>query len=610
MSDRWIYGVCACAFAGAWLAWPGSWPASLPALWPLGLALLGLALLWRRPWLVCLAMLLASSLLAARAEASYEPIVQGHNYTGWAVLQTDPKPASGGGWHVELSLPGHSEAAGRYDTWAYGRQAAQLQDRLAGERVEITATTRPLRQPGAWHQQRHIVGSLSLHSIHGHSSGAWHYQIANAFRRTLEAGIGSLSAEQQSLFTGLVFGDDREQSALLNDNFLAGGLTHLLAVSGQNVVFVLLLAQPLLRRLGLPGRWAASLVVLALFATMTRFEPSVTRASVMAGVAATSTLLGRQESGKRHLALAVCVLVLLDPQIVHLLGFQLSVLASAGILFWAGPLAERLAGPRPLALALAVTIAAQLWVAPLLVLVFGGVPVGSLWANLLAVPVAGPLMMWGMTAGGLAGLLVNTGASWGPALAAVIHWPTQLGINWLSWVAGAASRYWLGELRLWHVVVVGVCTGAVLLARRRSRVAVGFGSLAVVVLALPSLALVSPGTGQLAIGPDSTLWRGSQANVLELGSQTSDRQLLAGLRQAGIKQLHLLVARGSAQKVKAQLLSLRVRYGDFEAWLANGQIAGSARRLTPGTAVLGDIAVHITPQLAVQVDWHHGYSRT
>ena len=64
------------------------------------------------------------------------------------------------------------------------------------------------------------------------------------------------SERARSLYTGLVIGDDREQPADLADAFRGAGLTHLLAVSGQNVAFALALAGPLLRRLRLWPRLA------------------------------------------------------------------------------------------------------------------------------------------------------------------------------------------------------------------------------------------------------------------------------------------------------------------------------------------------------------------
>ena len=83
------------------------------------------------------------------------------------------------------------------------------------------------------------------------------------------------------------------------------GLSHLLAVSGENVAFVMALAAPLLRRLRLGARTAAALAIVFVFAAMTRFEPSVLRASAMAAIALLATLGGRPASSLRVLAYAV-----------------------------------------------------------------------------------------------------------------------------------------------------------------------------------------------------------------------------------------------------------------------------------------------------------------
>ena len=83
-------------------------------------------------------------------------------------------------------------------------------------------------------------------------------------------------------------------------------------------------------------------------------------------------------------------LLIVDPVLVRSVGFLLSVGACCGIALWAAPLAARLPGPRIVAEPLAVTIAAQVGVAPVLIPVFGGLPVAAIPANLLAIPAAGP----------------------------------------------------------------------------------------------------------------------------------------------------------------------------------------------------------------------------
>jgi competence protein ComEC len=163
---------------------------------------------------------------------------------------------------------------------------------------------------------------------------------------------------------------------------------------------VLVAVRPWLCRSSLRLRFVLTVGVLAAFATVTRFEPSVLRATTMAGVAAFGALAGRPAPAWHHLGVAVAILVLIDPLLVHALGFQLSVAASASILGLSGPLAARIPGPRPVAETLAVTVAAQVGVAPLLVGAFGGVPLAAVPANVAAAPAVAPLTIWGLSSRG------------------------------------------------------------------------------------------------------------------------------------------------------------------------------------------------------------------
>src|SRR5262249_53085091 len=194
---------------------------------------------------------------------------------------------------------------------------------------------------------------------------------------------------------------------------------HLLAVSGANVAFVLALTRPLVRGLGLRAQLLAGLTVLVLFGTMTRWEPSVLRACVMAACSMTALFLGRPTAGVRLLPLAVVALVLADPFLIPSIGFLLSCGASAGIAFLAAPITARLRGPHWLREPLGVTLAAQIGVAPVLVPVFGSVPLAALPANLIAAPVAGPLTVLGLVTGVAGG----AGGARAPRSARPLHAP-------------------------------------------------------------------------------------------------------------------------------------------------------------------------------------------
>ena len=104
---------------------------------------------------------------------------------------------------------------------------------------------RPTGDDEPWLRVRHVSGRLTVLAVDGSSPG-------DPVARGLPTGSGapwspapsSLDPRERSLFTGLVLGDDRHQPADLADAFRGAGLTHLLAVSGQNVAFALALAGP------------------------------------------------------------------------------------------------------------------------------------------------------------------------------------------------------------------------------------------------------------------------------------------------------------------------------------------------------------------------------
>jgi competence protein ComEC len=354
---------------------------------------------------------------------------------------------------------------------------------------------------------------------------------------------------------GLVVGDDREQTPETRDDFFGSGLAHLLAVSGQNVAFVLALVEPVVRRLDPRLRLMAVAAVLVVFATITRFEPSVLRATLMAGLAVFAATIGRPVAGVRVLALTVCALLVLDPFLVHSLGFGLSVCASAGIVLLAEPIARALPGPRGPAGALGVIVGAQVGVAPLLLTAFGGIPVAALPANLLAEPVAGLVMMWGASAGLVAGVLPEP-------LAELVHGPTSVALWWIAAVARRMADAGLGELgplAIAFSMVVGV---AVVRLQSRHQLLRRAGAVAIVaVLASPSVAIRWMSADAQDLAGAGRLSRAGTAGVtLVVTPEATPAAALRSLRRAGITHLDRLVlpSGDSSARAVAALISRRV----------------------------------------------------
>jgi competence protein ComEC len=562
-------------------AWSGALhPISTP--WLPAAAVLVAGLAWRRPLVLVAGVLVLAAALSATAWQGLRPVSDGP-WTGTATLVSDPVAGRHGQVRADLRLPDGSRVEARAD----GGAAGLLLERAAGQRLAVAGRLEPPPEHAPWLVPRHVRGVLVVDVVSGWTDGHLLTRATNGLRRTLVHGARSLGDDERALFTGIVLGDDREQSAEDADAFRGAGLGHLLAVSGQNVAFVLVVVQPLARRLGRRPRLVLLVTVLVGFAGLTRFEPSVLRAVAMAGIAAVATASGRRSTGVQVLALAVTALVLVDPLLVHSLGFRLSVAASAGILVLAPPLRDRLPGPALLVDALSVTLAAQAAVAPLVVPAFGGLPVVSLPANVLATPAAGPVTAWGLTAGVVAGVLPD---SW----AAAAHVPTRVLLGWIDGVAHLAVRAPLGELGLAHVAALVLLVPSVLWCVSRRRVAFAVaGALAVVgVLALPAIGLRGPHRLEAELPGGGLLWRRGGGTALVVDGRSDPEDLLEALRRAGVTELDLVVGRTvGAGDVLAEL---RRRYPGATAIGPEG-LQGASTVEAPARLRVGSLVVLATP---------------
>jgi competence protein ComEC len=351
---------------------------------------------------------------------------------------------------------------------ANGSDSARLAVLEAGDRVTVTGRLAPLRPTGFDERARwrHAVARLTALHVNGIRPPARLFAVANTVRGVVLRGTASLPPTTRALVAGFLLGDTGDIPRDVVASYRDAGLSHLLAVSGENVAFALALVSPLLHRLRLGARTAVALGVIVLFAAMTRFEPSVLRASVMAAIALLAVLAGRPAARLRVLVLAMIALLLADPFLLHSVGFLLSCGASAGIALFEPWLARRIPGPQLVREPLAVSLSAQLGVMPVLVMAFGAFPVVTPLTNLAAAPAAELLGVYGLVVSGASGIV--------PALGPFLQQPTALLVTWVTLVArvGAAVPLQLDARALLGCFSVCAAIASVACARARRAVSV------------------------------------------------------------------------------------------------------------------------------------------
>ncbi len=218
-------------------------------------------------------------------------------------------------------------------------------------------------------------------------------------------------SEEAALLTAFIAGDKTELDKETKTAFSETGTMHLLAVSGLHVGILFLILDTLLpwKKAKQILRLKRALFIVCLiwfYAFITGASPSVLRSALMISVIVPGRSTGKFPPALNSLAVAGCILLFYDPNMLFAIGFQLSFLAITGILIiqpiirdvfvFKSGLMNKVWG------LIAVTLAAQIATSPIVFYYFNTFPVYFLPANLICVPLA-PFVL----TGGLIETLLN-----------------------------------------------------------------------------------------------------------------------------------------------------------------------------------------------------------
>ncbi|MCZ4496142.1 MAG: fold metallo-hydrolase [Thermoleophilia bacterium] len=228
--------------------------------------------------------------------------------------------------------------------------------------------------------------------------------IARTVRATVFRGIEDPAAA--AIASGVVYGRTDHVTATDEAAFLESGLWHLLAASGQNIALVAGCCILLARAAG-RGRVFGALVAMAAipaYVLVVGGGASIVRAGIMGELALLAWLSGRLPDARQLLLVAVTMICWAAPGAHRSLGLQLSAACVAALIFWATQLTRWLTDrgvPTVIAAGTAATVLCSLSTAPVLVLRTGAAPLTGIVANLIAVPLAGGILVAGLAASAL-----------------------------------------------------------------------------------------------------------------------------------------------------------------------------------------------------------------
>ncbi|MEH1921898.1 ComEC/Rec2 family competence protein [Nostoc sp.] len=331
----------------------------------------------------------------------------------------------------------------------------------------------------------------------------------------------------------------------IRDLFVQAGLAHALAASGFQTSLILSVILQLTRRTKKGTQFTVGFLALIIFLSLTGFQPAVLRAVIMGFAALVGLLLKRKVKQFGSLLLAATLLLVFNPLWIWDLGFQLSFLATLGLVVTVSPLVNSLAWlPPAIASLIAVPLAATIWTLPVQLFVFGVVPSYSLFLNVVSTPLISIISIGGIISA-LIGLVWTEAGSF---LAGVLHYPTDWLIKLVEFSSKLpGSSIAVGSISSWQLLAIYVLIILVWLVPWWQRRWWFANVIAIALVSIPlwhstntlfRITVLESGTEPIVVVQD----RGS-VTVINSGDEGTGRfTILPFLQQQGVNQINWAIA--------------------------------------------------------------------
>ncbi len=444
-----------------------------------------------------------------------------------------------------------------------------------GQKVSIRGVLyqpKPATNPGGFDFQTYLQNQGCFAGLRGwqveqddRPSTSWGWWMVR--QRIINAQARWLGEPEGSLVSAMVIGSRAIDLPYdVKDAFVRTGLAHALAASGFQVSLILSVVIALTQRFSPQVQFSSGMIALGTFVGLTGIQPAVMRAAVMGAGALIGLVMERQIKPLGSLLLASTLLLLWQPLWVWDLGFQLSLLATLGLLVTAPLLTKWLDWlPTTIAPFVAVPIAAYLWTLPLQLFAFGVVSPYSIPVNLVATPLISIISLGGFISA-LVSLLVPIAGS---ALAWMLYFPSHWLIQIVQVVAqlpgnGIAT----GRIALWQLLLLYGLLGLVWwqssrwqqakLEKRSQPFQIPLLPLSSVALVVGISLVIAPAwytatnlvraTVMATPGESLLVWqeRGKVGVIGDLSQKTAELTLLPFLQAQGVNRLDWAVALDSA----------------------------------------------------------------
>ncbi len=244
-----------------------------------------------------------------------------------------------------------------------------------------------------------IIGTVELEKVKilKSSNGSFIHNIQKYIRDTIN---GTLTDEEGNLLLAILLGDKDKLSEDIQESFKTSNLSHMLAVSGAHVSYIILGLTYVLQNsiIGKKNGKIVCIIFLLAFMAITNFTPSVTRACIMAVLTLFSSIIYRKSDVYTNISVAALITLIFNPYSLLDLGFQLSYGGTIGIIIFIKRIQEKKSNSKVInyikQMAL-VSIYANIIIIPIMMYHFNTVSFTFIISNIMASPILGIIVITG-----------------------------------------------------------------------------------------------------------------------------------------------------------------------------------------------------------------------
>ncbi len=254
--------------------------------------------------------------------------------------------------------------------------------------------------------------SIDFNNIQIEPNYGWS-QLRKRIIRSQVIGLGSPLGQ---LLSSIVLGRRAvDLPADIRNLFITAGLAHILAASGFHVSLLLGVILKFTNSLSTKLKLIIGTIILLIYLSLTGFSPSIIRAALMGFAVLIATAMGGKVKPQGSLLLSAVIILLINPLWIWSLSFQLSFLATLGLLVTAPVIEKKLDWiPSSFAIAIAFPLAAIIWTLPLVTYYFNSISTYSILVNIITTPLVTIISLGGMISS-FAGLIF-------PFLGSILSW--------------------------------------------------------------------------------------------------------------------------------------------------------------------------------------------